>query len=277
MVKAELPDSPIRQISEETPSSKLSWAPGEFQGLSVPEEELGTNPAIDDVNVPPSQSLTTSSFPSPSRSHFTFFRTLFFLQRPKSCLPAPQPGSSHFRPHLAPQLPRPASPWLGPAPNFKRRGQNLQARPVQTRAAASPFPLEAPRESGLPPPTYPARPGGRPGAARLEGRPRGAGCRRAPEARVEQREGASSGRRAGGGAHESLLTGGGFKNAADLNAGWTPAGLGMRAACSPPCRERFWPGKCSTLLLGEAACPPVLHGAGLSQGKGLELGGPQCL
>lgn len=94
---------------------------------------------------------------------------------------------------------------------------------------------------------------------------------------MEQREGTSSGRREGGGAHESLMTGGGFKNAANLNAGWTPAGLGMRAACSPPYRERFWPGKCSTLLLGEAACPPVLHGAGLSQGKGLELGGPQCL
>lgn len=143
MVKAELPDSPIRQISEETPSSKFSWAPGEFQGLSVPEEELGRNPAIDDVNLPPTQSLPTSSFPTPSRSHFTFFRTPFSLSsgRPKSCLPAPHPGPPHFRPHLSPHLPRPASPWLGPAhaPNFKlgarRRGSRTAGQACANKSS----------------------------------------------------------------------------------------------------------------------------------------------
>ena len=119
---------------------------------------------------------------------------------------------------VVPHLPQPASPWLGPthAPNFKlgaRRRGSRTCRPGLCKQEQPPphFHLkrrgkavfllqltQCGREGGGMPPAWRGGRAGEGAAGRARGR-RSLG--------MEQREGTSSGRREGGGAHESLMTG----------------------------------------------------------------------
>lgn len=146
------------------------------EGLSVGREELGSNPVVDSTHVLPTHSLTCLPISTQESLHFPSLRC--FLLGAKVLSPHLPPPHQLFSfplpfPHLSPS-PASSRVWASahpttPSSNLEcgggtRRGtcrRKLQARPVQTRVAASSLPLEASQESCLSPATYPAWAGGR--------------------------------------------------------------------------------------------------------------------